>query len=139
MDNILLLTDSYKISHWRQYPKGTKKVYSYLESRGGKFDKTVFFGLQYFIKRYLTGKVLTQEKIDEAAKYYEMHLGPGLFNKEGFQRMLEKHDGKLPVVIKAVPEGSVVEVSNVLVTIENTDDEFPWLTNFLETLLVNVW
>ena len=50
-DNILTLTDSYKPSHWRQYPQGTTKVYSYLESRGGKFDNTLFYGLQYFIKQ----------------------------------------------------------------------------------------
>jgi nicotinamide phosphoribosyltransferase len=43
------------------------------------------------------------------------------------------------VSIKAVPEGSVVPTSNVLMTVENTDPEFPWLTNFLETLLVQVW
>ena len=28
----------------------------YFESRGGKFDEVVFFGLQYFMKRYLQGK-----------------------------------------------------------------------------------
>lgn len=53
--NILTLSDSYKATHWKQYPKGTTKVYSYLESRGGKFDNTMFYGLQYFIKHYLSG------------------------------------------------------------------------------------
>ena len=66
MDNILLLTDSYKVSHWRQYPPGTTTVYSYFESRGGKYDEVCFFGLQYFLKRYLSGVVVTKEKIDEA-------------------------------------------------------------------------
>ena len=28
----------------------------YFESRGGKFDQVVFFGLQYFLKRYLQGQ-----------------------------------------------------------------------------------
>merc|ERR1719498_238152 len=64
--NIMLLTDSYKITHWKQYPPGTTQVYSYFESRGGEFPEVLFFGLQYFIKRYLTGQVITQEKIDEA-------------------------------------------------------------------------
>jgi nicotinamide phosphoribosyltransferase len=70
-DNILTLTDSYKATHWKQYPKGTTKVYSYLESRGGKFDNTMFYGLQYFIKTYLTGKVVTEEKIAKAKKFWE--------------------------------------------------------------------
>ena len=48
-DNLLLCTDSYKTSHWKQYPPGTEYVYSYFESRGGKFDEVTFFGLQYII------------------------------------------------------------------------------------------
>src|SRR3990167_2529206 len=63
--NIILATDGYKISHWKQYPPGTETVYSYFESRGGEFPNTVFFGLQYLIKRYLEGVVITQAKIDD--------------------------------------------------------------------------
>ncbi len=44
--NIILDTDSYKLSHYKQYPPGTEQVFSYIESRGGQFDSTVFFGLQ---------------------------------------------------------------------------------------------
>jgi hypothetical protein len=50
-DNIICATDSYKVTHFLQYPPGTTKVYSYFESRGGKFPETVFYGLQYMIKR----------------------------------------------------------------------------------------
>ena len=53
-NNIILNVDSYKVSMPRQYPPGTTGVYSYIESRGGRYDKTVFFGLQMFIKEYLT-------------------------------------------------------------------------------------
>lgn len=139
-DNIMLLTDSYKATHWKQYPKKTEKVYSYLESRaGGKFPATVFFGLQYIMKRYLSGPVVTQAKIEEADAFFAKHLGPGLFNKAGWEYILDHHDGHLPVVIKAVPEGTLVPTGNVLVTIENTDPECFWLTNYLETLLLHVW
>ena len=51
--NILLNTDSYKVSMFKQYPANTTGVYSYIESRGGLYDTTVFFGLQAFIKEYL--------------------------------------------------------------------------------------
>ena len=138
-DNLLLLADSYKASQYKQYPEGTEKVYSYLESRGGKFKKTVFFGLQYFIKTYLEGKVVTEEKIKEAQEFFDAHMGPGIFNREGWEYILEAHNGNLPIEIKAVPEGSVIETSNVLVTVENTDPKCFWLTNYLETLLVQVW
>ncbi len=138
-NNILTLTDSYKSTHWKQYPKGSTKVYSYLESRGGKFNNTMFYGLQYFIKQYLSGQVVTEEKIQKAKKFWDAHLGPGLFNESGWRHILDKHDGHLPVRIKAVPEGTIVKTGNVLVTVENTDPEVPWLTNFLESILLQVW
>lgn len=138
-NNILTLTDSYKSTHWKQYPKGSTKVYSYLESRGGKFNNTMFYGLQYFIKQYLYGQVVTEEKIQKAKKFWDAHLGPGLFNESGWRHILDKHDGHLPVRIKAVPEGTIVKTGNVLVTVENTDPEVPWLTNFLESILLQVW
>lgn len=138
--NIILLTDSYKASHYRQYPKGTTVVYSYLEARkGGKFPDTTFFGLQYIIKKYLEGQVVTREKIDEAEKFFDKHLGPGMFNKAGWEHILNVHGGRLPVRIRAVPEGSIIPEGNVLVTIENTDPECFWLTNYLETILLHVW
>lgn len=138
--NILTLTDSYKFSHFAQYPEGTKKVYSYFESRtGAKFRETVFFGLQYFLKEYLTGVVITKEKIAEAKALCDAHIGSGMFSEKGWLKLLDKYYGRLPVTIKAAPEGTPVPVSNVLFTIENTDEEFPWLVNYLETLLVQVW
>ena len=73
LSNIILLTDSYKVSHYKQYPPGTEKVYSYFESRGGLYPETCFFGLQYFIKRYLVGEVVTQQKIDDAAELCTAH------------------------------------------------------------------
>ena len=137
--NFLLRTDSYKFTHWKQYPPGTTRIYSYLESRGGMFPNTVFFGLQYYLKHYLAGPRFIASDIDQADEFCRQHFGADLFNRKGWRRMLEKHGGTLPVRIKAVPEGTVVPTHNVLVTIENTDPEFPWLPNYLETLLLKVW
>jgi nicotinamide phosphoribosyltransferase len=139
-DNLLLLTDCYKLTHWKQYPPKTTKVYSYFESRGGDYTETVFFGLQYFLKKYLVGTVVTQEKINEAEEVAELTLGDkSLFNKDGWEYILDTLNGQLPVSIKAVPEGMVVPTHNVLITVENTDPNCWWLTNYLETLLVQVW
>ena len=140
-DNILLLTDSYKVTHWKQYPRRAQKVYSYLEARsGGEYRQVVFFGLQYILARYLSGPVVTQERIDEAGKFFAAHFGTdSLFNRDGWMRILQQHGGQLPVEIRAVPEGTAVPESNVLLTIENTDPQVPWLVNYLETLLVEVW
>ena len=139
MANICTQTDSYKGTHWKQYPKGTQFVYSYLESRGGKFDNTVFYGLQYILKKYFVGQQVTESKIQMAKKFWDAHIGPGLFNEVGWRHILEKHNGYLPIKIKAVPEGTPVSTHNVLATVENTDPEVPWLTNFIETMLLQVW
>ena len=139
--NICLTTDSYKLNHWNQYPAGTEKVYSYFECRkGAKFAETPFFGLQYIIKNHLEGVVVTREKIENAAKLCKAHFGSEkYFNREGWEYILNSHGGKLPIVIKAVEEGTVVPINNVLMTIENTDNKCFWLTNFLETILSQVW
>lgn len=138
-NNIILLSDSYKVGHHVQYPPKTENIYSYYESRGGLFSETVFFGLQYFLQTYLSTPV-TKEMIDEAEEVYTAHFGnKELFNRAGWEHILSKHGGKLPVRIKAVPEGTVVGTHNVLMTIENTDPACYWLTNYLETILSQVW
>jgi nicotinamide phosphoribosyltransferase len=137
--NTILLTDSYKMSHWQQYEPGTTEVFSYFESRGGRFPEVMFFGLQYILERYLTEKV-TMAHVDEAAGLCAQHFGSDkLFNRKGWERIVYVHGGRLPVRIRAVPEGTLVGVSNVLMTAENTDPQLPWLTNYLETLLAQVW
>lgn len=138
-NNILLHTDSYKVTHWKQYPPGTQRVYSYFESRGGKFNEVVFFGLQYYLQEYFAGAVVSEEKINRAEVLYEQHLGKGLFNRAGWEHILHHHGGRLPVRIRAVAEGTPVPAHNVMVTIENTDPTCYWLTNYLETLLVQLW
>jgi nicotinamide phosphoribosyltransferase len=138
MKNIILNSDSYKYSQFNQYPPKTTVVYSYIESRGGVYDATVFFGLQAFIKEYLTGPVVTTDMIDEAEALITAHGEP--FNREGWEYIVREHGGNLPVIIKAVPEGTVVGVKNVLATIENTDPACYWLTSFLETALLRaIW
>lgn len=135
--NIILNSDSYKYSQFNQYPPGTETVYSYIESRGGVWDKTVFFGLQAFLKEYLNTPV-TLADIDDAEAIITAHGEP--FYREGWEYILKTYEGRLPVVIKAVAEGTVVPTKNVLVTIENTDPKCYWLTSFLETALLRaVW
>ena len=135
--NIILNTDSYKCSQFKQYPPGTEYVYSYIESRGGLWDVTVFFGLQAFLREYLS-KPITQNDIDVAEKIITAHGEP--FNREGWEYIVKQHGGKLPVEIKALPEGTVIETKNVLVSIVNTDPKCYWLTSYLETALLRaVW
>jgi nicotinamide phosphoribosyltransferase len=139
-NNICAKSDSYKVTHHKQTPPGTTKVSSYLESRGGEYEYTVFVLLQYIIEKHLSGKQVTMEKIDQAEMFWNAHFGyKGLFNREMWEHIATKYNGRLPVRIKAVPEGTIVPVKNVLATFENTDDKCASLTNFLETILLEVW
>lgn len=137
--NVILETDSYKLTHYRQYPRGTEGVYSYFESReGAEYPYTVFFGLQPILDK-ISGAVVDGYDIAEAKKLCDAHLGPGIFNADGWARVAQVHGGRLPVRIRAVPEGLAVPTGNVLMTVENTDPECFWLTDALESLLVHVW
>jgi nicotinamide phosphoribosyltransferase len=141
--NTILLSDAYKYTHWMQLPRGVTTMLGYIESRGTKLniDRTRFFGLQGFIKDYLEGVVIEEWMIDEARELLGEVFGTReYFNEAGFRKIITRHGGKLPLSIKCVPEGSKVELKNVLVTIENTDPEFPWLTQWVETMLLRaVW
>lgn len=134
----ILRTDSYKPSHWLQYPEGTTQVYSYLESRGGQFNKIVFVGLNYYLKEYLSVPI-TMDDVNYADERITKHIGKGIFNRAGWERIVNVHGGIIPVKIEAVPEGTVVETGNVLMTVTNTDPQLPWVTNYVETLLMKVW
>jgi nicotinamide phosphoribosyltransferase len=136
--NPILDTDSYKASHWLQYPAGVSSMYSYFESRGGRFPATEFSGLQGFIEQYLLTPV-TKAHVDEAAAFMDKHGEP--FNRAGWMKIVDAYKGRFPVRIRAVPEGTIVPVQNVLFDIELTtrDSDVFWIVSWLETMLVRVW
>jgi nicotinamide phosphoribosyltransferase len=140
MENLLISnildTDSYKFSHWVQCPPKTTAMYSYFESRGGESDVTMFFGLQYYLLKYLS-KPITIEQVEEANEFAKLHGEP--FNYEGWKQIVNNFGGKLPVRIKAVPEGAVIPTKNILMSVESTDPRFFWVVSWLETMLVRLW
>jgi nicotinamide phosphoribosyltransferase len=139
-ENLILATDSYKLGHWNQYPKDTEAVYSYFEAReGAKFPYTIFFGLQYILKRYMLGQAVNDRDLEQAATLARTHFGGPIFNYRGWSHLITHHAGRLPLKIKAVPEGTPVPNSNVLMTVENTCPECFWLTNAVESMLTHAW
>ncbi len=137
--NFILNTDSYKTSHWVQYPPNTEYVSSYIEARGSNsnFNNVLFFGLQAFIKEYLS-KPITEQDINEAKMLLTAHGVP--FNEAGWRDLNKKHNGFLPLRIQAVPEGTVIPTGQVLCQVVNTDPEFFWLTSYIETALLRaIW
>lgn len=142
--NPTTLIDGYKLDHRRQYPAGTTRVYSNWTPRDSRTQEkeVVFFGLQYFLDRYLTQEweqFFISEREDVLAAYERRvngYLGP---NTVGTDHIAALHDlGYLPLEFKTVPEGSVVPLRVPMLTVENTHPDFAWLVNYFETLMSSV-
>lgn len=138
MKNVLTSCDVYKMSHCRFYPEGTTQIYSYLCARSSKkYDKAVFFGLQYYLQEYLSRPIL-RAHVEEFLELYKDILGAAPEDvQHKFHSLAEL--GYWPVKIKAVKEGTVVDNNNVLMTMTNTHKDFAWTVGFLETLLLKIW
>lgn len=140
--NPLLLTDFYKIGHVFQYPEGTQYVYSNLTPRKSRFENIpymVFFGLQYFIKDVLLSQF--QENFFDRPKSkvveeYRRLIQHTIGDLPTYKHIEDLHDlGYLPLIIKALPEGTKVPMRVPCLTMRNTHPDFYWLTNFFETIL----
>lgn len=139
-------TDFYKTGHIFQYPPGTEEVYSNFTCRSAKWadvlddfdNKVVFFGLQGVVKWLLVDlwndSFFSQPKDQVVAKYkrrMDRALGPGAVPVDHIAAL---HDlGYLPVILKALPEGSRVNIRVPCWTIRSTRKDFAWVTNYLET------
>lgn len=148
MNNLILKTDSYKLTHWKMLPPASAYAYSYIESRGSDqhetrglldgYKETLWFGLQAILKRHFTNPV-TMDDVNQAEKFTDCHIGKGVFNRAGWEAIVNTHGGRLPLRIKALPEGTVVPTGNVLMTVENTHPDFAWLVSYFEPLFLQVW
>lgn len=148
----LLMTDAYKLGHIRQYELAghTTKVYSNFTNRKSRvpgITHVVHFGLQAFLQRYAIDAYTPFFAADEdlVCSLYEERLtsvlGPENAALIGTDHIRALHrKGYLPLEFKAVPEGTPVPIGVPSFTIENTEPEFFWLTNYIEAVLsAEVW
>lgn len=138
--SIIFSTDSYKISHPQQFPKGTTHTQYYIESRGGALDKITVAGVNKFITTLEKG--VTLEDVERANKLFRAHFGSDIFHYEGWKKLAQRFaEGKgLPLKVYAVPEGTRVPVKSAVLLIENTEPEFYWLPGHCETAsLRDIW
>ena len=133
---MILGCDSYKHSHGPMYPKDTKAMFCYLEPRAGK--EIVFYGLQPLIHAFESNPI-TLDYVREAEWFCSKHFGRSDVFNPAWYDLARDYEGKLPVRIRAVPEGTVVPSKNVILTVESTDPKYYWLPTFLETMIVQLW
>ncbi len=137
MNNLILASDSYKASHWGVFPPEVSGLYSYISSRGGKFDSVLMYSLQMGLRDYLS-KPITESDIQEAKAFFALHGEP--FNEAGWRRILNVYGGYLPIKINAVPEGTLVPVGVPMVSVSCVDPKLYWLASYVETWLLRaVW
>lgn len=143
--NVLLLCDTYKTCHRTMYPSNLKKLVSYWVPRKSMFkkeenQKVVFFGLQAFIMEFLV-EYFNKNFFDRPhdwientyRKYMNVQLGEGNYDIES---VLKLHKLRyLPLEIKALPEGSLVNMNVPCIEITNTHEDFAWLVQWIECIL----
>ncbi len=141
MTSPLTQIDFYKADHRSQYPKGTEVVFSNWTARGSRIegiDEVVFFGLQYFIKEYLCDRWqrdFFEKPKAGVVKAYARRMKNAGINIE-VDHIEALHDlGYLPITIYALPEGTHVPLGVPMFVLWNTEPDFFWLTNYLESSL----
>jgi nicotinamide phosphoribosyltransferase len=146
--------DFYKIGHKDMYEKGSEFTYTNFTPRSSKLamklaevfeDKIVFAGLQGFIKEFLIetwNEGFFQQPKDKVVEEYRSRVANGLTLSNVDTTHIEAlYDlGYLPLSIKALPEGSLVDIKVPVFTIVNTLKEFFWLPNYIESVISSeVW
>lgn len=145
-------TDSYKVSHITFETNGVQEIYSNFTARFDKYirqllgeaydGKFVVFGIQWMMMRLHTMAqtgFFDRPKDEVMAEMKAVH-GPYIGNDK-FQHFEELHDlGYLPIVVKALDEGTLAPTGTPYLTIRNTLPSFEWLPNYLETLIsTDLW
>lgn len=137
--SLICRLDSYKFSHPFAYPDNIEGMSSYGECRIDPDDIVVPFGIQLLVKRYLTLRI-TMEHIDEAEKFTEAHFGRKLFHRAGWEKVVNEYGGALPLILRAVPEGTVMSGSQPIYNVTVLDKDLFWMSAGFETMIQRgVW
>ena len=144
MNNIsfMLMADTYKNTNPDAMPEGLIKLTSYITPRKSMFkniDKVVFFGLQEFIQEFLIDLVNEtffkrdkEEVLAEYKSYLDTQIGEQSYD---LSRIAALHDlGYLPIKMKALPEGSLVNMGVPCIELTNTHPDFAWVVQWIECI-----
>lgn len=143
---VLLYSDSYKQCHPKMYPENQEQLVSYLTPRAEmskRFPKMVVWGVTPFladIKEAFDDFFNTplNEAMREYDCYMDLHLGLSNVAREQWVGLHEL--GYLPLEIRALPEGTVVNMGIPIVEMRNTHNGYAWLVQWVECLLqTEIW
>lgn len=160
--SMILMSDFYKQAHAEQYPEGITKLISYATARMTRIpkemcgDKLTVFGIQAYVKDFLIerfNETFFNVPLEEAMAEYNEIIGPTFpiqYVNTGKFEALHKL-GYLPVEVGCLAEGTRVPIRSAFelpegqcqvpfMYIINTHPDFPWITEFLESVTSSeVW
>ncbi len=143
------LADFYKTGHPSMYPEETTSLVANFTPRSTKYapvrnsplfdGKVVWFGVTGFIKEFLIktfNEEFFQAPKEVAVRKYKRRMDTALgMNKVSMTQLEKLHElGYLPLELRALPEGSRVNVKVPPVVFINTHEAFPWVSTYFETL-----
>lgn len=132
--NFILNVDSYKTGHDAMMKDGVIGLESNIVARKPtKYTShVVMMGLEIYLQEYLD-VTITMADIDEAE--LETTERGDDFDREFWEHIVHVHGGKLPLHIRAIPEGTVVPVGVPLVRSFSTDPRVKVIASYVETQL----
>jgi nicotinamide phosphoribosyltransferase len=149
--NLMYAADFYKVSHKAQYPENITNVHSVLVARGAKYNNMIsteefmWFGVDIFIHKLHKFEnwffELSTAEVKEVIAEYKEFLETRLSSDHDVSHWLDLYRLQyLPIVIHALPQRVPQKFQVPLLTVENIEDGYGWLTTFIETtMLSNVW
>jgi nicotinamide phosphoribosyltransferase len=143
--SMILRLDSYKFGHPFAYPEGDEiggeivGMTSYGTARVNGAQKIVPAGMQPLMKEFFTTPI-TMADVDEAEAFSEGHFGRKLFHRAGWEKVVREYGGFVPLIIRAVPEGTVIRGGLPIYTVTCLDRDLYWMSASFETLIQRgVW
>jgi nicotinamide phosphoribosyltransferase len=135
--NFILLADSYKLHHFTEYPSDTKFIYSTVVPRkASKYTSKIVAMGATFVANFLASVRITPDMIDEAE--VEVNEYGYEFNRKDWVVIVNEYGGRLPLDVFGVEEGTVVKPNTPILGIVNSDERFPWLVSYVETVVQRI-
>lgn len=159
IQNPMLAIDAYKFGHMAMHPANIANIYINMTPRSMKYfnrlipeqfqdNKLVSFGVEMAIKDitdYFNYNFFNRPLISVLNDYIATAL-PFIGENEEAKATLKQNVtnlhalGYLPLVFKALPEGTITNPQVPVMTCQATVPGFGWLPNYLETYLSqNIW
>jgi len=132
--SLIFRMDSYKFSHPYAFPEGIKGMTSYGEARISDKEVVVPFGWTIFSQKYLTQSITIQD-VEAAEQFALAHFGRPLFKRHAWEKVVNVYNGKLPLIIRALPEGTIATGKIPLYTVTVLDEDLFWMSAAFETLI----